>query len=176
MRRARYSVLALAISVALLGLTQVTLSPAVAQASKKTGRVALLSGNAVTSQALAPPFRAFMEQMRLRGWEEGRNLILDLRHTDGRAELFEALAAETVASSPDVIVATNSQAVASVMAQTSLIPIVMLDLSHPVEAGFIKSLASPGSNVTGVTNQSKDIAAKHYDLLRETDSEPRCNC
>jgi putative ABC transport system substrate-binding protein len=43
----------------------------------------------------------------------------------------------------------------------------MLDVSHPVEAGFIKSLASPGSNVTGLTNQTKDIAAKHYDLLRE---------
>src|SRR3954454_24678577 len=53
------------------------------------------------------------------------------------------------------------------MSQTSSIPIVMLDVSHPVEAGFIKSLASPGSHVTGLTNQSKDIAAKHYDLLRE---------
>jgi putative ABC transport system substrate-binding protein len=72
-----------------------------------------------------------------------------------------------MASSPDVIVATNSQAVAAAMSQTSSIPIVMLDVSHPVEAGFIKSLASPGSNVTGLTNQSKDIAAKHYDLLRE---------
>ena len=84
MRRAGYRVLALAISVALLGLTQAVSSPAVAQASKKTGRVALLSGIAVTSQALAPPFRAFMEQMRLRGWEEGCNLVLDLRNTDGR--------------------------------------------------------------------------------------------
>jgi putative tryptophan/tyrosine transport system substrate-binding protein len=167
MRRAGYRVLALAISVALLGLTQAALSSAVAQASKKTGRVALLSGVAVTSEALAPPFRAFMEQMRLRGWEEGRNLVLDLRNTDGRADLFGARAAELVASSPDVIVATNSQAVAAAMSQTSSIPIVMLDVSHPVEAGFIKSLASPGSHVTGLTNQSKDIAAKHYDLLRE---------
>src|SRR4051812_17415410 len=167
MRRTGFRVLAFVISVALLGLTRATLSPAVAQASKKTGRVALLTGNAVTSQTLAPPFRAFMEEMRLRGWEEGRNLVLDLRHTDGRADLFGARAAEMVASSPDVIVATNSQSVAAAMSQTSSIPIVMLDVSHPVEAGFIKSLASPGSNVTGLTNQTKDIAAKHYDLLRE---------
>src|SRR5829696_5790626 len=109
MRRAGYRVLALAISVALLGLTQATLSPAVGQASKKTGRVALLSGIAVTSEALAPPFRVFMEQMRLRGWEEGRNLVLDLRNTDGRADLFGARAAEMVASSPDVIVATTTK-------------------------------------------------------------------
>jgi putative ABC transport system substrate-binding protein len=133
-------VLALAISAALFGLTQATLGPAVAQASKKTGRVAFLTGNAVTSQLLAPRFRAFMEQMRLRGWEEGRNLVLDLRHTDGRADLFAARAAETVASSPDVIVATNSQAVAAAMSQTSSMPIVMLDVK-PSRRGRIHQVA-----------------------------------
>jgi putative tryptophan/tyrosine transport system substrate-binding protein len=53
--------------------------------------------------------------------------------------------------------------------KTSLkaIPIVIIDVSHPVEAGFVRSLSSPGLNVTGVTNQGKDIALKHYDLLRE---------
>ena len=140
-----------------------------AQDSNKTARLAILSGNALTSAAVTPLFRAFVEQLRLLGWDEGRNLVLDARHTDGRAELFAPRAAETVASSPDVIFATNSQAVAALKAQTSAIPIVMADVSHPVEAGFVQSLARPGSNVTGVTNQSKDIGDKHFEFLREID-------
>jgi putative tryptophan/tyrosine transport system substrate-binding protein len=138
-----------------------------AQSSNKAGRVAILSGISVALPPAAPLFRAFMESLRAKGWEEGRNLTLDARHTDGQAELFGTRAAEIVASSPDVIVATNSQAVAATMARTTSTPIVMIDVSHPVEAGFVKSLSSPGLNVTGVTNQGKDIAIKHYDLLRE---------
>ena len=138
-----------------------------AQSSNKAGRVAILSGISVALPPAAPLFRAFMETLRAKGWEEGRNLTLDARHTDGQAELFGTRAAEIVASSPDVIVATNSQAVAATMARTTSTPIVMIDVSHPVEAGFVKSLSSPGLNVTGVTNQGKDIAIKHYDLLRE---------
>jgi putative ABC transport system substrate-binding protein len=83
-------------------------------------------------------------------------------------EMFAARAAELVALSPDVIVAPNSQAVAAAIAQTATIPIVMLNVSHPVEAGFIKSLVSSGTNVTGTTNQMKDVDAKLTELLRET--------
>jgi putative ABC transport system substrate-binding protein len=141
--------------------------PAYAQAGNKTARLAILSGNAITSPAVTPLFRAFVEQLRLMGWDEGRNLVLDARHTEGRAELFLQRAAEIVSSSPDVIFATNSQAIAALKAQTSSIPIVMADVSHPVEAGFVQALARPGSNITGVTNQSKDIGDKHFEFLRE---------
>src|SRR5918998_2677937 len=76
-----------------------------AQASNKTARLAILSGNAITSAGTTPLFRAFAEQLRLMGWDEGRNLVLDARHTDGRAELFAPRAAEIAASSPDVVFA-----------------------------------------------------------------------
>ena len=97
-------------------------------------------------------------------WRFLRAQKIDL---DGRKSWCAARAAELLTLSPDVIVASNSQAVAAAKAQTASIPIVMIDVSHPVEAGFIRSLAQPGSNVTGVTNQSKNIAMKHYELLRE---------
>jgi putative ABC transport system substrate-binding protein len=140
---------------------------ALAQVTARTARVGILSGAALNTPATAPLHGAFVDQLRSKGWQEGQNLIIERRHTEGRAELFAARAAELLALSPDVIVASNSQAVAAAKAQTASIPIVMIDVSHPVEAGFIKSLAQPGSNVTGVTNQGKDIAMKHYELLRE---------
>jgi putative ABC transport system substrate-binding protein len=153
--------------VTLLGmLVSSTPSSAFAQTVMRTARVGILSGASITHPAAAPLFKALFDELRLKGWEEGRNLVVEARNAEGRAELYPARATELVALSPDVIVATNSQAVGAVIAHTSSIPIVMIDVSHPVEAGFVKSLANPGSNVTGVTNQHKDIALKHYDLLR----------
>jgi hypothetical protein len=56
----------------------------------KTARVAVLSGNSMAAGTGVPLLRAFLEHLRLRGWEEGRNLIIDARHADGRADLFAA--------------------------------------------------------------------------------------
>jgi len=151
--------------IAGLGATAAWPLAALAQATARTARVGFLSGAALNT--MAPLHGAFLDQLRSKGWQEGKNLVIERRHTEGRAELFAARAAELLALSPDVIVASNSQSVAAAKAQTASIPIVMIDVSHPVEAGFIRSLAQPGSNVTGVTNQSKDIAMKHYELLRE---------
>jgi putative ABC transport system substrate-binding protein len=121
----------------------------------------------MVAPASKPFLDAFVDRLRALGWEQGRNLIIETRHTDGKSEQYAALAAELVALTPDVIVAPNSQAVAAAIAQTASIAIVMIGVSHPVEAGFIKSLANPASNVTGITNQLKDVDLKHYELLRE---------
>ena len=117
--------------------------------------------------APTPLWNECLERLRLLGWERGRNLIIEARYTEGRPELFAPGAAELVALSPDVIVAPSSQAVEAVLAKTSSIPIVMLNVSHPVEAGFIKSLASSDSNVTGFANQANDSEYKALELLRE---------
>ena len=115
----------------------------------KIARVGILSGASLSTPANARFHEAFVESLRKLGWEGGRNLIIEARYTEGRPELFAPGAAELVALSPDVIVAPSSQAVEAVLAKTSSIPIVMLNVSHPVQAGFIKSLASSDSNVTG---------------------------
>src|SRR5829696_3525787 len=82
-----------------------------------------------------------------------RNLIVEARATEGRAERFAEHAAELVALQVDVAVGSNSQAVQALKDKTWTIPIVMLDAASPVEQGFIVSLARPGGNITGVTNQ-----------------------
>jgi putative ABC transport system substrate-binding protein len=71
-----------------------------------------------------------------------------------------------VAARPQVILATNSSAVEALMRATTSIPLVMVGVSHAVEVGFVRSLARPGGNVSGVVNQAGDLQAKFIELLR----------
>ena len=154
--------------IAALGATAAW--PMAAQAQQtpvRVRRIGILTGSPVMSPAAVALRQALVNALRERGWNEGQNLMLENRAAEGRAERFPELAAELVALSVDVIVAPNSQAVSAAMANTRTIPIVMIDVSHPVEAGFIATLARPGGNVTGVTNQAKDIGGKQTEILRE---------
>ena len=133
----------------------------------KIARVGILSGASLSTPANARFREAFVESLRKLGWEEGRNLIVEARATEGRAERFAEHAAELVALQVDVAVGSNSQAVQALKDKTWTIPIVMLDAASPVEQGFIVSLARPGGNITGVTNQLNDVVAKGPGLLLE---------
>ena len=82
-------------------------------------------------------------------------------------ERYAEFAAELVGLKVDVAVASGSQAVRALKDKTSTVPIVMLDASHPVEAGFVVSLARPGGNITGVTPQLNDVNVKAVELLRQ---------
>ena len=143
------------------------LPSAVAKTVASSGRVGVLSGASLSTPGDLRFRTAFVQRMRELGWEEGGNLSLDFRAAEGRSERFSEFAAELVAMKPDVVVASNSQAVQALKAATSTIPIVMLDVTHPVQAGFITSLARPGGNITGVTSQPEEVATKQVELLRE---------
>src|SRR4051794_20714247 len=119
-------------------------------------------------QANPPPFwQALIEAMRQRGWVEGRNITFHLRAAEGIQERYEQLATELVALHPDVIVATTSQATQAARERTNAIPIVMVGTSDPLGAGFIASLARPGGNITGVTNQLGDLGGKFFQTLKD---------
>ena len=135
--------------------------------SVSTTRVGVLTGASLSVPANARFRNAFVEALRQRGWEEGRNLILEMRAAEGRPERFAQLARELIALNLNVAVGSGSQGVQALRAVNSTIPIVMLDVSHPIEAGFISSLARPGGNITGVTPQLDEIDAKAMELLLE---------
>jgi len=135
--------------------------------TSKIARVGILSGASLSTPANARFREAFVESLRKLGWEEGRNLIVEARAAEGRAERFAEHAAELVALQVDVAVGSNSQAVQALKDKTRTIPIVMLNASSPVEQGFIVSLARPGGNITGVTNQLNDSLEKLLGLLLE---------
>jgi putative ABC transport system substrate-binding protein len=110
---------------------------------------------------------AFVQRMREHGWIEDRTVAIEYRWAEGRGERFTEIAAEFVRLKVDVIVTAGTDAVIAVKKSTSVIPIVFGTAGDPVANGLVASLARPGGNVTGLSNQSADIAGKRLALLRE---------
>jgi len=100
------------------------------------------------------------------GWIEGRNLAIEVRWAEGRNERFAEIAAEFVRLKVDIIVTSGAAAPAAKRATTT-IPIVFMLASDPVDTGLVASLSRPGGNLTGLSNQSRDLVGKRLDLLRE---------
>jgi putative ABC transport system substrate-binding protein len=109
---------------------------------------------------------AFVQRLRELGWVEGRTVAIEYRWAEGRSERFAEIAAEFVRLKVDVI-ATSGAAVLAAKQATPVIPVVFTLAGDPVGAGLVASLARPGGNVTGVSNQSADLAGKRVELLRE---------
>ena len=140
---------------------------AAAQTAGTVRRIGVLANNPPSVPAIAPLWAAFIEGLRERGWVEGQNLSIEARWAAGRTERFSEFAAELVARDVEVIVVlAGSQATQVAQRATSTIPIVFAGISNPIEAGFVASLARPGGNVTGVSNQLGDIVEKWVELLR----------
>jgi ABC-type uncharacterized transport system substrate-binding protein len=118
-----------------------------------------------TASAWQPWTAAFVQRLRELGWVEGRNVAIEYRWAEARSERFPEIAAEFVQFKVDVIV-TGGNAAVAVKQATSVVPIVFV-LGDPVGTGLVTSLARPGGNVTGLTNQQPDLAGKRLEILRE---------
>src|SRR4029453_7236419 len=108
---------------------------------------------------------AFPRGMRELGYVGGKNLVIEWRFGDGDAKRLPDLAAELVRLKVDVIVSGSSAAIGALQKATTTIPIVMATSADPIGSGFVKSLARPGGNITGLSNMSSDIGPKQLDLL-----------
>ena len=97
----------------------------------------------------------------------GRTVAIEYRWAEGRSERFAEIAAEFVRLKVDVIVTGGTAAVMAAKQATSVIPIVFATAGDPVGTGLVASLARPGGNVTGLSNQSADLPSKRLELLRE---------
>jgi putative ABC transport system substrate-binding protein len=140
--------------------------PLVARAEQARSPVIGFLGSAtllVESQRVA----AFVQRLHQLGWIENRNVAIEYRWAEGRAERFTELAAEFARLKVDLIVAATTPAVIAAKQATSVIPIVITTANDPVATGLVASLARPGGNVTGLSNQMADTAAKRLELLRE---------
>ena len=120
-----------------------------AQQGEPVRRVGVLLSSSETDSEGQARIGALRQGLQELGWSEGRNLKIDLRWTGGNDVRARAYAAELAASQPDVIFAAPSAALASVQRVTRTIPIVFAQISDPVGAGFVTSLAHPGGNITG---------------------------
>ena len=109
---------------------------------------------------------AFVQRLGELGWTDGRTVAIEYRWAEGREERFIEIAGEFVRRKVDVIV-TSGGAVRAAMQVTSTIPIVFGTANDPVASGFVKSLARPGGNVTGLSGQAPDAAGKRLEILLE---------
>jgi ABC-type uncharacterized transport system substrate-binding protein len=110
---------------------------------------------------------AFAQRLRELGWIEGRTVAIEYRWGEARPERYAEIAAEFVRIKVDVILAGGTEAAIAAKQATSVIPIVFPTAGDPVGSGLVASLARPGGNVTGLSNQASDLPAKRLELLRE---------
>ncbi len=138
-----------------------------AQQPKKVLRMGYLS----TFDAVSDSNRSEAIRLALRelGYIEGRNIVIEHRYGAGKADRFPELAAELVRLKVDIIVVSGGgRMIRAAMNATKTIPIVTAGRGiDPVEGRLVKSLASPGGNVTGVTLLSTELGGKRLELLKE---------
>ncbi|MGC2012580.1 MAG: ABC transporter substrate-binding protein [Pseudolabrys sp.] len=139
-----------------------------AQQGKQMRRIGVLtSGAAADDPDGQVRSAAFVQGLQQLGWTDGRNIRIDYRWGAGDADNMRKYAAELVALAPDVILASGTASVAPLLQATRTVPIVFVQVTDPVGAGFVDSLAHPGGNATGFLLFEYAISAKWLELLKE---------
>jgi len=150
--------------LAVVGLAAMSLT-VVAQPEKRVRRIGYLSGSDVRTHAsFLAAFRAGMADLR---WVEGRDYVIDGRYANGVLEALPGLAAELVATQPDLLLTPTEEGARHLLERTKTIPIVFAIGQDPVGSGLAASLRRPGGNATGLTSLTIDLAAKRLQLLKE---------
>ena len=137
----------------------------VAQPQGKVWRIGFLSQRARPDSLDSDVIGAFYRGMRDLGYIDGKNLEIQWRYAEGKSERLPDLAAELVRLKVDVIVTVGSPAIGAAQKATTTIPIVMATAPDPVGSGFVKTLARPGGNITGLSNLAGDLGPKHLEML-----------
>jgi putative ABC transport system substrate-binding protein len=136
-----------------------------AQQRAKLPTIGLMGSGSATEQTQWTA--AFVQRLGELGWTEGRNVTIEYRWAEGRAERFGEIAAEFVRLKVDVIVTHNTPPTLAAKQATAAIPIVFANAGDPVGSGIVASLARPDGNVTGLSSQATDTVGKRLELLRE---------
>jgi putative tryptophan/tyrosine transport system substrate-binding protein len=139
-------------------------SVAEAQQQKRIPRVGYLT----LASTLRANEEAFLQGLQELGYIQGKNISLEWRFGKGKADLLPKFAAELVGLRADVIVTGGGyESVLAAKNATPTIPIVMINVSDPVDLGLVKSLAHPGGNLTGLSNFLLELPGKQLELIKE---------
>ncbi len=118
----------------------------------------------------APPnanLDAFIYGLRELGYIEGKNILIEYRFAEGKAERLPELAIELVRLKVDAIFTGGTPAIFALKQATKTIPIVFFSTSDPIGTGVVASLAHPGGNITGISVLASDLWPKRLELLKE---------
>ena len=138
-----------------------------AQQGERMRRIGVLRFGAADDREATAYIAAFVQGLNQLDWTDGRNMRIDIRWDADDPERARRYAKELVALTPDVILAAGSQAMAALQETTRTIPIVFVNVSDPVGAGYVASLARPGGNATGFMAFEYGMSGKWLELLKE---------
>ena len=136
-----------------------------AQQPTKVHRIGYLTASSLS--AITFRTEAFRQGLHELGYVEGKNIVIEWRSAEGKADRLPGLAAELVRLKVDIIVSGGPTVTRAVKEATATIPIVMTQDTDPVGSGFVGSLARPGGNITGLATLSPEISGKQLELLKE---------
>lgn len=148
-----------------LALTLVLFALPLAGEAQRVGQIARIG---VLGNSPSPPWEAFRRGLQDLGYMEGQNITIEWRWTEGRVERAPELARDLVRLKVDVIVASAPPATRAAQQATTTIPIVFTAVSDPIDSGFVRSLARPGGNLTGLASSVPEgFSGKLLELARD---------
>jgi putative tryptophan/tyrosine transport system substrate-binding protein len=139
--------------------------PVEAQQPKKIPRIGYVSG--ADDLKNPGPEEAFRQGLRDLGYIDGKNILIEYRSQEGKADRAPELVAELIRLKVDVLVLVPSPSIRAAKKTTQTIPVVMVTTADPVATGLVDSLARPGGNITGVTRFTRDLNGKRLELLKD---------
>jgi putative ABC transport system substrate-binding protein len=141
--------------------------PVLAQSSDRIRRIGVLIPSAESDVQAQDEVKAFRDALQPLGWVQGGAARFEIHWAGGELDRIQAHAKELVALRPDAILVRATPATAAVLRETRSVPVVFVNVSDPVGAGFASSIARPGGNATGFTQVQASLGGKWVEVLKE---------
>jgi putative ABC transport system substrate-binding protein len=138
-----------------------------AQQGERVRHVGVLMGQPANDPLGQSYVAAFIQGLRESGWNEGRNLHLDVRWNPGGAGLAPIYAAQLIGLMPDVILVASTSNLAAIQQATNTTPVVFTQVADPVTQGFVQNVRRPGGMITGFSLLEFSLGGKWIDLLKQ---------
>jgi putative tryptophan/tyrosine transport system substrate-binding protein len=148
----------------LLGVVALLAAPATR--AQRMPRIGVL-WHAGSAEEERIPLAAFREGLKLAGYEEGRNILVEHRFPNEEPEKFRRFAHELIALRVEVLVAVTRPAALAAQQATKRIPIVFVVVPDPLGSRLVATLARPGGNVTGLSTMAVELTGKRLELIKE---------
>jgi putative tryptophan/tyrosine transport system substrate-binding protein len=153
--------------ISLLGGAAVAWPLAAHAQGERMRRIGVLMSAVEGDQRGLESITAFAQGLAELGWTVGRNVRIEYRWGAGDLDRFRRYAAELIALSPDVVLATAGSIVGAFQQASRTVPIVFVTTIDPVGGGWVESLSRPGTNATGFATSEFSMSGKRLELLKE---------